>query len=375
MKTSYFKRINDARVELSSEHPFLGYIAQQTEIHLKEGIQTASTNGKDIHFDPKFLDQITDEELLFVFYHELLHIVLFHPLRKLHRTHKRFNIACDIVINDYLKSIGISHGELKGVFGSHYNMRGTRMSAEQVYEKLPEDASIIGFDFHDLWDELTDKGLEEYLQELFKKAYNEGYMPDERLARKIASKHGEYALFKKSPIISKHIERYIKKHIEDYQFDRIDKRYEDVLMPDFVKSIDALMDIWLVIDVSGSMQTHDYEKILTDLNALMKKYTYVSVHVSFFSNIVTKPVLVKNFKTLEKNFINAQTTLGTSATIIFESYYELFKKHERPALIIIYTDGYVREPKKEIIPKIPIIWFITENHNQKLPGKVILVNE
>lgn len=376
MKTNYFKRINDARVKLSDKHPFLGYIAQQTDMFMKEGIQTAATNGKDIFFDPLFLDTITDEELLFVLYHELLHIVLFHPLRQMHRTHRRFNIACDIVINDYLVSIGIKPGDLKCIFGEKFHMYGTRMTAEKAYELLPEDPKTIdSFDMHDLWDELIDKGLEEHLQELFKKAYDNGYEPDERLFKKLASKKGQYSLFKKKPVISKHIERYIKKYVEDYQFDRIDKRYQDVLMPDFVKSLDALMDIWFVIDVSGSMRRVDYEKILSDLHVLMKKYAHVSVYVSFFSTIVTKPILVKNFEALEKEFLNSETTYGTSSTPIFKAYYEAFKTHERPSLIVIYTDGYIHAPKKDIIPKVPIIWFITNNKDNTLPGKVILVDD
>ena len=375
MISDHLKRLNDIRVQISYLSPFMGFVAQNSNILLRDDIQTAATNGKDIYFSPAFMDTLSDISLRFVFMHELLHIILVHPLRKKHRDHHRYNIACDIVINDYLYGEGYDYEDLPVITGRQFKMRRTfNETSESIYEKLPYSLNQQILDTHDMWDEALNQGIEEHIQDIFKRAFDQGIAPDDMIASQL-NHPGFQSVFKRKPLVSKHVERYVKKHLQDYQFERIDPRYEDVLMPDFMPSGEQLFGIWLVLDVSYSMKTSDYIKIITDLRGLMKKYPSVSVHLSFFSNIVTEPAHIKNFEDLSFGLKKVRTTGGTNFDTIFESYHAYFSNNKRPQMIIIYTDGQCNPPEQSVIPNVDLVWFITRDDYPLLPGKVIPVNQ
>jgi Predicted metallopeptidase (DUF2201). len=89
---------------------------------------------------------LTDEELRFVYVHELLHVALFHHDRLLGRDPFVWNLACDFVINAWLVEMGV--GALPKI-GALYDPRLSGMGAEEVYDLLIRDLrrcrSLRGF--------------------------------------------------------------------------------------------------------------------------------------------------------------------------------------------------------------------------------------
>ena len=142
-KNEYIRRLMLARMRLLNEQGFYGLLLMHMEFALDESIETAATDGKMICFSPQFLDDISDEELVFILMHEVLHVALRHFMRGSDLEHFIFNIACDIVVNSNvlrswdmdasritLKKYGESiHLTPDGKEGWHY-------TAEEVYAML-----------------------------------------------------------------------------------------------------------------------------------------------------------------------------------------------------------------------------------------------
>jgi len=370
MPKSAIERLNEARIKMSRKDPFLGFLAQHSAIILDDEIKTAATNGKNIYFSPAFMETLSDKDILFVYYHEVLHIALMHPLRKGVREHQRFNIACDIVINDYLKLEGFQIDHLTPIFGRKYKIRGYDKTAESVYETLHSTVEEESFDSHELWDELISRGLAEHIQEVFKKAYELGIYPSDDIARLIYQGKFTESIFKTKSKLKKYVEKYVQAYVHDYQFERIDKRYQDVLMPDFTPSHLMLYGVWFVVDVSYSMDKEALLKVVSEMLSLIKSYPALKIEFSYFSSNISEPVTIKSLQQFQVMIQQAPTTGATKFDVIFEKYYPFYEKKEKPKLIVIYTDGRSRKIQTKI-PKIPILWYLTEKQTIPLPGKVI----
>jgi predicted metal-dependent peptidase len=122
-----------------SEFPLLGALAGEiriiadAELCRRMDIPVAAINGflGEMYLHPGI--GLTQEELVFVYVHELLHVALFHHSRGLGRHPHLYNIAADFVINGWLVEMGV--GQLPKI-GALYDPRLQGMSTEEVYDKL-----------------------------------------------------------------------------------------------------------------------------------------------------------------------------------------------------------------------------------------------
>lgn len=95
----------------------------------------AATDGVNLYYHPeRFAKEFTASERVFVLVHELLHVILFHNTRRGIRDPQRWNIACDHVANLLCVEYGFSKPN-----NCYCDVQYKGMSAEQVYNKLPED--------------------------------------------------------------------------------------------------------------------------------------------------------------------------------------------------------------------------------------------
>ena len=177
-----------ARSKILLQYPFYGYLI----MHLKLGVTdcgTACTDMKHLLFDPDFAGRLSEEEMIFVMLHEVLHCALSHCTRGKDYIPDIFNAATDIVVNsNILSSMGIPEYWVDGYPVMHKTpdgQEGHLFSAEEVYGmllRLPprmagiggsgedgipqEDPSDTGdsmasldhggIDSHDIWDEIEE---------------------------------------------------------------------------------------------------------------------------------------------------------------------------------------------------------------------------
>ena len=150
-KNNLIRKLLFSRTRVLAKYGFLGLLLMHMKMALDESIETAATDAEYIYFSPKFLNELSDNELDFILMHEILHVVLKHCFRDGDRIPELFNIACDIVINSIILQ---EHGfDLKSItldkYGTSMHIapdgkEGCNYTAEEVYEMLEKKMSNKG---------------------------------------------------------------------------------------------------------------------------------------------------------------------------------------------------------------------------------------
>jgi predicted metal-dependent peptidase len=114
------------------DHPFFASLLLGMRLREDIGTRTACTDGKEIRYNPVFIESLNVDQVVFVLAHLVMHVAHLHPLRRSSRNLGRFNKAGDYAINGILKEAGLSM-----LPGALYDKKYDRLAAEQVYDHLP----------------------------------------------------------------------------------------------------------------------------------------------------------------------------------------------------------------------------------------------
>lgn len=125
------EKLSRARTWLVLNAPFFGTVALTLPSILDESARTACTDGTRIRFAPSFLEKLEVRQVVGLIVHEVLHVILKHPLVRGHRDPSRWNQACDYAINLICKDGGYYLPE-GGLLDEKYR----DLSAFQIYEIL-----------------------------------------------------------------------------------------------------------------------------------------------------------------------------------------------------------------------------------------------
>lgn len=128
-------KISRGKTRLLLQQPFWGTLAMTTEFIEDNGPSnpTMCTNGRWIKWSRAFVDKYSEEEILGVIVHELMHKVLKHMLRRGTRNPVKWNVACDYVINQTILQEGFKLPP-DGLIDKQY----LNMMAEKAYDMLPD---------------------------------------------------------------------------------------------------------------------------------------------------------------------------------------------------------------------------------------------
>lgn len=127
-------KLSKARAGLILDHPFFGSLALKLDlVEDATNNPTACTDGKQIRYNPEFIEELSLEETKGLLCHEIMHCANQHHLRRDSRDIKKWNAAADYAINPLIRDSGMQIPP-GGLFDYQYN----DMSAEQIYSKLPE---------------------------------------------------------------------------------------------------------------------------------------------------------------------------------------------------------------------------------------------
>lgn len=125
--------IDAIRDQVLARFPLLGTTMAKLKTVASDSIQTAATDGEVVYYAPKFFDTLTNDQRVFCYAHEVMHVAFNHILRSRDRNPQIWNIATDAVINQMLM------GENLPMIDGGVNMvDAVGHSAEEVYEKLLE---------------------------------------------------------------------------------------------------------------------------------------------------------------------------------------------------------------------------------------------
>ena len=127
--------IEQARTEIALLHPFFASLLFKRPVIETDCVPYAAVRPDgQILFNPNCVNELNKRQLIFLLCHEILHVALGHNFRQGSRDARRWNIACDAVINELLIQAGIGQFIEGGVRWSG----GAVKTAEQIYDELPK---------------------------------------------------------------------------------------------------------------------------------------------------------------------------------------------------------------------------------------------
>ena len=131
------ERLTLSRVRLLLNKPFFGNLATRLELIPTYIVPTAGTDGRRFFYNPAFVKALSDQELLFLCGHEVLHCVFDHFDRREDRNPQIYNMAGDYVIN--LLLVEESVGEKITTVPILLDYKYSGMVSEEIYDLLIKD--------------------------------------------------------------------------------------------------------------------------------------------------------------------------------------------------------------------------------------------
>jgi predicted metal-dependent peptidase len=366
--TEHEAALTKAKIALMSktDSAFFTTICFSLKFKWEDKIPTAGTNGKDLYFSPKFFMELNAEERVFVLVHEAMHVAYMHvdKNRLGSRDPKKWNIAADHVINLQLIERGFKMptGNHRGLADAKYK----NMSTEQVYDLLPElkeeeyDGDVM---FGEGSPEEQEQAMKE-VQDIIVRASIQSKMAGD----KPGSIPGDIEIFldrllnPKLPwnrILQKYLHKYDK---NDFTFKKPNRRFFPTHYLPSLHS-QALMDLAIAVDISGSVSDSDFNRFVTEIHSILKMMKPEKITLIQFDTAIHAVDKVRNVQELMKVKFSGRG--GTD----FHPVAQWVNKN-KPQALMVFTDGEFNFYNEEA--KTDVMWLIHDNKHFKPPyGKVI----
>lgn len=363
------EKLIQARVSLLIKHPFFGTLATRLElVNGDEWLPTAATDGRRFYYNTKFIDALSNGETMFLFGHEVLHVVYDHMGRFTGRDKQLANIAADYCVNGDL--IQNSVGEPITTVDMIHDKKYYGWSFEEVYDDLYENADKIDID------SLIDKVLDDHLEdgngsgsgaegEDEKQGKNKGkgkgrpkLSEEERKQIKEEMKAAVMGAAQSAgagnvpagvkrlieqwtqpkmdwrALLQQQIESTIK---SDFTFQKVNRRswHMDAVLPGM--NNDEKIDVAIGLDMSGSISNSMARDFLSEVKGIMDSYEDFNVKVWCFDTSVYNEA---DFDPSNADELIDYIPMGGGGTD-FECNWDYMKQNGiEPKKFIMFTDGY-----------------------------------
>jgi len=256
------RKVSKAKALLILDHPFFGTAVSRRPIQYGDEVPTAGMSATgQIMLNPEWVEPLTVKEIMFLLAHEAMHYMLSHALRRQHRDHKAWNVACDKVINDTLIDAKVGTFIDGGV-----TLEDARFGAsEQFYDENDDDMGSggIGEDVGDIVDENGQPLDDATIQQLQAQAKIEA-IQNAKLAKQTGKlpesieRLVEEMINVVTPWHEK-LERYMSGKVRDgYSWNRPNRRFvgQGTYLPGY-DYIPRMGEVVIAIDTSGSLSNKD----------------------------------------------------------------------------------------------------------------------
>ena len=362
-------KITKARGTLISQQPFFGALALRlkiTPIDDPKSCPVMATDGKTLFYNPTAVKAMPQQQVMGVVAHEVLHCAFQHMFRRRHRDHTKWNKACDYVINAILLQERFSLPE-----GRLFNSKYTDMSAEEVYEKLPNDppgggggAGSNGWDFGSSLDPSLPNPEGEQQSAASIKENAKAWEIATKQAAEIAKSCGKLPggfeelveeLFTPQIPWKQQLWRFLNQRKPDrVTWNRPNRRMagQGIYMPS--KRFVPTGDIVVAVDTSGSISSEELQLFATELSEIHRSLQPQKLWVL---DIDTKIHAINEYGPYDRIELKYYGRGGTS----FDPVFEWMDLHNIQADAVVYlTDGYAEWPEERFHP--PTLWCITNDH-------------
>lgn len=394
--------IEKAKAALVFQHAFWGTLALHMRYVSDPMISTAMTDGKQIRYNPKFIENKSLDYVKAVIAHECGHLVFKHHLREQGRNHMKWNIAGDYVVNEMLEEAGFLVDEH---WLRHTGYNG--MCAEEIYNLIPE-VKIYGSGKGKGKSGSSGNGDGESGNS---KGNGEGFMPGDfeepggqdggkmspaeraqaeqeadkivRQAANIAKARGD-----QSGMINKIIESMEpgkipwREILRDFVTDQAkgdtswkmpNKRFmaQGIYLPDNISESELCHGL-AYIDASGSVCNSELEEYANEMTSIIEEFTNIKLTVNYFDTKVSKTRDEFSTENLPVTMRPEEVGGGTFFPCVFE---DIENNNFEPKFLLFFTDlGDNHFP--ETPPNFPVLWIATNKGYGDPPfGKVLRLYE
>lgn len=312
-----------------------------------------------IRINPKFWEEIDDDQRRFVIYHEILHMLFEHDTRGQGKNSSKWNIATDCEINSFLKLRNnmklISGVIIPSMFGLPDNEL-----AEFYYDKIPENKGSAPEEHFKgkLSDDARDtvrKIRGEILNEIRRK---QSYGTSNTIEALIS-----FVELKKitSERLRRELERFLVEKDEiDWmrQSRRVNAKGFYLPRNRDIERIEAIVGI----DSSGSISHEDFRFFLEVLRGTLSKFRFFEVEIIQFDVNIKQCGIYNRIDKLSeiKRVFSGDTS--------FDKIIRYANKKGKKLIIFTDGDGRLRE---EI--KVPVLWVLVRGDREGLSGRRVVI--
>jgi predicted metal-dependent peptidase len=371
------------RIRLMLDHPFFGILALSLQLVRKDSVGTLSTNGRSIFYNKAFIDAHSTKEKIFLFLHEIGHVMLLHMFRIGDRDKKLFNAACDFAVNDLLKdSIGTIMPD-----SALYNPKFHGMSAEEIYSHLmSRAASQQGQgqgqgqqDQGQQGQDQQDQQFPEEIEKMIAQAMKHGMVedaPEDLTEYEVAATISSAAAVNEmsrgmkigeSTALGREIEKLTSKKVPwqallqrfitetcqaDYSWMKPNLKYRQVSRGFILPSLNREREINLavVFDTSGSIDRQKCSRFFAEFLSMLNDIDFKELHVMSCSDRIFNPKVFNKGETVQ------YSPSGRGGTASFPVWDYLRSKNVAPNCVVYFTDLEIFEYGKD--PGYPIVWIV-----------------
>lgn len=351
-------KLDRAKTAIALDHPFFGSILMKRKLQPRDDIPTAAVDQRgNMFYNPKFVESLTVQQLVFLLCHEVGHVIGQHAARRGARNAKKWNIAGDAWINDTLKAANVGEFIDGGV-----DMPGSKdKTTDQIYNELPDPPDGdgggngpggIGDDLLDEGAPITDDEAERQdaemrveLAQAAQAAKMQGKLPA-ALAKIVAELIDVHTPW--YDILERHMTAFSK---GDYSWARPNRRFigQGHYLPS-TGSVAKMGDIVVQVDVSGSISQQEVAHYNGHLKRIIEQCHPERVHLLYTDTRVCKHEV---FEAGEEFGIEFYSGGGTHMPAGFDF---LAAEGIEPEVFVCLTDGYTSWAEA---PDFPVIWCIS----------------
>ena len=385
-----------ARIDIQNRNPFFAYLSLYLK-YVESKSEDLDGNGAGIdadgnlHYDPKWIESLDDEECVGLILHEIMHLSFLHLLRRGNRHPFGWNICTDIAVNKIiidnnfsLPSNGIiPEGNEITLFGQTiYDL--DKKPAEVLFDEFKqqqqprgsgkgkgkgkgEEDNTPGFDKHmegkqmspDEVKEMENKWLNR-IEEAYVGAKMRGQVP-EGIERLIGKLHESRVNWKSL------LQRYVMSYIPyDQCYSKPNKKSRSVgfYMPDYVKE---KIKVAIAIDTSGSIGQKELTDFLSEIVGLSRAYqNRIDMRLICHDVEVHEDLKVDNGNIEKIKQLKAKGGGGTSHSPVFK-YIE--QNIPDCKVAIFFTDGDSDLEQMDFKERFAKIFLISEGGNDRWADK------
>ena len=371
------RKVSKAKALLILDHPFFGTAVSRRPIQYGDEVPTAGMSATgQIMLNPEWVEPLTVKEIMFLLAHEAMHYMLSHALRRQHRDHRAWNVACDKVINDTLIDARVGTFIDGGV-----TLEDARFGAsEQFYDENDDDIGDggIGEDVGDIVDENGQPLDDATVQQLQTQAKIEA-IQNAKLAKQTGKlpesieRLVEEMINVVTPWHEK-LERYMSAKIRDgYSWNRPNRRFvgQGMYLPGY-DYVPRMGEVVIAVDTSGSLNSQELALFQGHINRIVDTCTPEKITVLYCDYAIggtteytpdDLPIVLK--------------PVGGGGTS-FKPVFKWLDSYDGEVECLIYfTDGWGDQDELDqlsITGKIDTVWLTTDRDDFPF-GEVITFNE